>query len=182
MIDKIVKEYERIYSSISKSKKLIVADIDRIDEEYRKLAQEEKKSLTENLAILNEQLKYYESMLGKNAVAEDTTVEEPNEEEEEKIQDTIFPENNEPEEKPEEKVEEKPAEPKKKGLTKEDIINGLESAGIVSLDTVVEEKKDVVPAADTVEWNPEPVASNTANATELVMDESGWAQFPEEWK
>ena len=123
MIEKLAKEFEKIRASLAKSKKLIVADIDKIDEKYRRLAQEEKKSLTENLAILNEQLKYYDKMLGDERVQEEfdteehedfehqepaTDLPEPKEEEEKPIEDTIFPENNEPEHEPmkEEKVEE----------------------------------------------------------------------------
>ena len=73
MVDKLVKEFEKIRVSLNKSKKLILADIDKIDEKYRKLAQEEKKSLTESLSILNDQLKYYDKMLEGQAedVAED---------------------------------------------------------------------------------------------------------------
>ena len=67
MIEKLVKEFEKIYASLGKSKKLILADIDKIDEKYRKLAQEEKKSLTDNLTVLNEQMKYYATMLGGKA-------------------------------------------------------------------------------------------------------------------
>ena len=99
MTEKLAKEFEKIRASLFKSKKLILADIDKIDEKYRHLAQEEKKSLTENLGILNEQLKYYDNMLGGvSENTEDTSVEEQKPEEELAIQDTIFPENNEPEE------------------------------------------------------------------------------------
>ena len=157
MIDKIVKEYERIYSSISKSKKLIVADIDRIDEKYRKLAQEEKKSLTENLAILNEQLKYYESMLGKNAVVEDTTVEEPKEEEEEKIQDTIFPENNE-----ESEEEKKEAEDEK---ISEDLNNAIE-----------EEKQEIVEQEASAT---EPESQFEESNTQEEGDPNQWPVYEE---
>ena len=99
MTEKLAKEFEKIRASLSKSKKLILADIDKIDEKYRRLAQEEKKSLTENLGILNEQLKYYDNMLGGvSENAEDISAEEQKLEEEPTIQDTIFPENNESEE------------------------------------------------------------------------------------
>lgn len=109
MTEKLAKEFEKIRASLSKSKKLILADIDKIDEKYRRLAQEEKKSLTESLGILNEQLKYYDNMLGGvTENAEDTSVEEQKPEEEPTIQDTIFPENNEPEE-PEKREEVKEA-------------------------------------------------------------------------
>ena len=119
MTEKLVKEFEKIRTSLAKSKKLVLSDIDKIDEKYRKLAQEEKKSLTESLAVLNEQLKYYDKMLNGVPIVEDASdenaeteqVEEtPEEEKEAVIEDTIFPENNEPEVK-EETKEEKPADP-----------------------------------------------------------------------
>ena len=76
--DKLAKEFEKIRASLTKSKKLILADIDKIDEKYRRLAQEEKKSLTESLGILNEQLKYYDNMLGSTAEGVEETQAEEN--------------------------------------------------------------------------------------------------------
>ena len=105
--EKLAKEFEKIRTSLAKSKKLILADIDKIDEKYRRLAQEEKKSLTESLGILNDQLKYYDNMLGDvSETVEEAPVGEQNTEEEPKIQDTIFPENNEKEQEASEEQEE----------------------------------------------------------------------------
>ena len=201
MIEKLAKEFEKIRASLTRSKKLIVADIDKIDEKYRKLAQEEKKNLTENLAVLNEQLKYYDKMLKGEPTVEETDEEPANEEQEAVIQDTIFPENNEPEEeeKKEEKEEEKPvdldaeedaeweqriqsgeikevesgddvsvdnqepaenAEPEKKGLTKEEIVEKLENAGFVNIDEVANQEE--APA-------------------QIDVDENDWP-IPEDWK
>ena len=111
MTEKLIKEFEKIRASLTKSKKLILADIDKIDEKYRRLAQEEKKHLTDNLSVLNEQLKFYDSMCSSpseylpSEAADDAPVEEPKEEVEEKIQDTIFPENNVPDEEDKKEVE-----------------------------------------------------------------------------
>ena len=184
MIEKLVKEFQKIHSSLNKSKKLILSDIDKIDEKYRKLAQEEKKSLTESLSILNEQLKYYEKMLGKEVeIVEDDTAEEDNtppveefaeqEPEEPVIQDTIFPENNEPEEMLTADKEEE-----KKGMTMEEIVAGLESAGIVNIDTVVEEKKEEQKKEEAaVEDIPEVIDTDWGNGNqdgEVKLDENGW--------
>ena len=161
MIEKLAKEFEKIRASLAKSKKLIVADIDKIDEKYRRLAQEEKKSLTENLAILNEQLKYYDKMLGNEVETEDAkdesveveTAEATLETEvESTIEDTIFPENNEPELEPvkEDKVEE-----------------------------VVEEKAKPVAEPEkkeetAVEDIPEIIDTNWDDVQNVKIDENGW--------
>lgn len=177
MIEKLEKEFQKIRASLTKSKKLIVADIDKIDEKYRKLAQEEKRSLTESLAVLNEQLKYYDKMLNGEPIADenvdaDATEETPEVEEKEAvIEDTIFPENNESEEG--EKQEEKSAdsdteentgaeetEPEKEGLTKEEIVEKLESAGFVNIDEVVNQEE--APA-------------------QIDVDANGWP-IPDDWK
>lgn len=165
MIEKLAKEFEKIRASLTKSKKLILSDIEKIDEKYRRLAQEEKKNLTESLGILNEQLKYYDKMLGNKAEVEETadspdTQEEP---EEPAIEDTIFPENNEqeeetvnsdeviPEEEPESIVEEEEseAEPEKK-----------------------DDLNDIWPEENTEE-KPEEEKKDS--------EEDEWPDFPQEW-
>lgn len=182
MIEKLEKEFVKIRSSLAKSKKLIMSDIDKIDEKYRKLAQEEKKSLTENLAILNEQLKYYDKMLG-TAPAEEATeeIEEAgtdNEvqqvEEEPVIQDTIFPENNEPEEQ-EVKVEEtsvsvQEAEPEEKNdavVESADATEPLESF----VEEIAESDVDGIAAIEDV---PEVTDASSDGALNVKVDENGW--------
>jgi len=183
MTEKLAKEFEKIRASLFKSKKLILADIDKIDEKYRRLAQEEKKNLTENLGILNEQLKYYDNMLGGvSENTEDISVEEQKPEEEPKIQDTIFPENNEPETKEEtaEPAIEDAPQPEKKesGMTKEDIVAGLEAAGFVNIETIAKETKEEskegnvavedIPQLGDPDWNdPQNVKTN----------DDGWPQW-----
>lgn len=193
--DKLAKEFEKIRASLTKSKKLILADIDKIDEKYRRLAQEEKKNLTESLGILNEQLKYYDNMLGGiSENTEDTSVEEQNPEEEPKIQDTIFPENNEPEE-PEKQEEAKEAEvntdavitedvpqpeKKEKGLTQEDIVEKLEVAGFKNIETVngaedVKTMPEDTPGEQAVEDIPELNSPDWGESNgEQKLDENGW--------
>lgn len=163
MVEKLVKEFAKIRTSLAKSKKLILSDIDKIDEKYRKLAQEEKKNLTDSLAVLNEQLKYYDKILAGESLAEETaeadaTDESPKTEEEPVIEDTIFPENNEPESKEEEKEVEKPDVP----VETEEV-----PADAWVVQDELETKKDDL-------GQEEPVAS-------LVVDESGWP-IPEDWK
>ena len=85
---KLLKELSAIYASSNKAKTAVVAEIAKVDEKYRKLAEDEKKELSATLAQLEQQLDYYGKILGlgKN--------EESVEEEEAPITDTIFPENN----------------------------------------------------------------------------------------
>lgn len=189
MIDKLVKEFEKIRASLAKSKKLILVDIDKIDEKYRKLAQEEKKSLTESLAILNEQLKYYDKMLDGKPVVEETseesvdadTMEDAPKEEEKAIEDTIFPENNEP--------EETSVDEEKKGMIVEEVVSVLEDAGIKNIDTVAEEPKEEL--AESVEvtndgWFGENTDDSAKNNEEepipvIETDANGWP-MPADWK
>lgn len=193
--EKLAKEFEKIRISLAKSKKLILADIDKIDEKYRRLAQEEKKNLTESLGILNEQLKYYDNMLdGVSENTEDTYEEEQKPEEEPKIQDTIFPENNEPEES-EKQEEAKEAEvntdsvitedapqpeQKKKGLTQEDIVEKLEAAGFKNIEALngtedVKTASENAPSEQAVEDIPELNSPDWGESNgEQKLDENGW--------
>lgn len=189
MIDKLVKEFEKIRASLAKSKKLILVDIDKIDEKYRKLAQEEKKSLTESLAVLNEQLKYYDKMLDGKPVVEETseesldadTAEDVPKEEEKAIEDTIFPENNEP--------EETSVDEEKKGMTVEEVVSVLEDAGIANIDTVDEEPKEELVGSVEVSndgWfgeNTEQTEEKNGEESVPVIetDANGWP-MPADWK
>ena len=101
MIDnkKYLKDVSSMYSTAQRVKKYVVAELDKIDEKYRKIIAEEKKKLNEQLEVLNAQIKFYAGIVNpEDAPAEEKTeetpAEEPKEEVEEKIQDTIFPENN----------------------------------------------------------------------------------------
>lgn len=186
MIEKLVKEFEKIRVSLAKSKKLILADIDKIDEKYRRLAQEEKKNLTESLGILNEQLKYYDNMLGDTVeTIDDAPVEEQKEEEESKIEDTIFPENNEPEtneETAESAVVEEEPQPEKeeKGMTKEEIVEKLEAAGFKNIETVngaadVKTMPEDAPSEQAIEDIPEVASADWGDSNgEQKLDENGW--------
>jgi hypothetical protein len=165
--DKLAKEFEKIRASLGKSKKLILADIDKIDEKYRKLAQEEKKNLTESLGVLNDQLKYYDMMLGVSVskddasdefVEPDYTEEPPVLDEEPAIVDTIFPDNldnvssSDEDKKEETFVESASVEP---------------ATVIEDIPEVKEEKEKVVVNA---EW---PDNDN------LKIGEDGWPEWPE---
>lgn len=186
--EKLAKEFEKIRTSLAKSKKLILVDIDKIDEKYRRLAQEEKKSLTESLGILNDQLKYYDNMLGGVAEAvEEATADEQKTEEEPVIQDTIFPENNEPEMKeevvdPVVEEEESQLEKKEDGMTKENVVEVLEAAGLKNIETEVEtnDVKTTVedaPNEQAIEDIPELNSPDWSNPDNVKTNDDGWPQW-----
>lgn len=112
---KLLKDLTSIYSSSNKAKKSVIAELAKIDEKYRKLAEQEKAQLNKTLDMLDAQLKYYGALLnldGAAVVDVPESVQTEEVEEEAKIEDTIFPENNEQaEEIAEEAVEEKTEEP-----------------------------------------------------------------------
>ncbi len=188
--EKLAKEFEKIRTSLAKSKKLILADIDKIDEKYRRLAQEEKKSLTESLGILNDQLKYYDNMLGGVAeTVEEAPADEQKTEEEPKIQDTIFPENNEEEqEAPEKQEEQKEADAEKSSDT--DVEENAESEqdksdetkeAEVNTDAVVtedvpqpEQTEDAIVAVEDI---PELNSPDWSNPDNLKTNDDGWPQW-----
>lgn len=188
MIEKLVKEFAKIRTSLAKSKKLILADIDKIDEKYRKLAQEEKKSLTDSLAVLNEQLKYYDKMLDGEQIVEETDEKseyvepDPVEEAPEMtIQDTIFPENNEPEAK-EEKEEENPVDLDAQEDAEWD--QKIQSGEIKK----VEPKEEVVENTESANngWFGEENAESSKKEDEepvpvVTTDDNGWP-IPDDWK
>lgn len=178
MTEKLVKEFEKIRTSLAKSKKLVLSDIDKIDEKYRKLAQEEKKSLTESLAVLNEQLKYYDKMLNGEPIVEEASDENaeteqaeeaPKEEKEAIIEDTIFPENNEPEETKEEKPVDLDAE------------EDAEWDEKIQSGEIKEVKSDI---KDTFEGWPESVDEKKQEEEPvpvITTDDNDWP-IPEDWK
>lgn len=105
MIDnkKYLKDVSSLYSTAQRVKKYVVAELDKIDEKYRKIIAEEKKKLNEQLEVLNAQIKFYAGIVSPEETpapeeSEPKTEQTPAVEEEPVITDTIFPENNEPEE------------------------------------------------------------------------------------
>lgn len=175
MTDKLVKEFEKIRASLGKSKKLILADIDKIDEKYRKLAQEEKKSLTESLGILNEQLKYYDTLLGDKADANGEDAVEAVEDavEEPEITDTIFPENNEEEVKNETETAEVA-----------EVVEESSAAAVVDggNDSAADQYADVWPSGS--DQQADGAAVKVVNREfpdndSVTVGEDGWPEWPE---
>lgn len=171
--EKLAKEFEKIRTSLAKSKKLILADIDKIDEKYRRLAQEEKKSLTESLGILNDQLKYYDNMLGGVAEAvEEAPADEQKTEEEPKIQDTIFPENNESEET-EKQEEVKEAEVNTDAVVTEDVPQPEKAADVKNIETMAED----APSEQAIEDIPELNSPDWSDPNNVKTDDDGWPKW-----
>ena len=201
-----VKEMVDMFKdTVSQSK----AELDVIDEKYRKLIEEEKKNLKSQLAEATKQLKVWEKMFNSfdttmvqealgyevNNTAEETeesaqesvadaTVEET----EPIVTDTIFPENNEPENIPEPAaVAEDAGEPAT--VPAPDAPAAVES----SLDKEEDDEwnkriesgelKEVEASADPEpEWPVEEKPADGQKETPVLTDgEDGWP-IPEEWK
>lgn len=137
MIDnkKYLKDVSSLYSTAQRVKKYVVAELDKIDEKYRKIIAEEKKRLNEQLEVLNAQIKFYAGIVNPEEIpapeeSESKAEQTPAVEEEPVITDTIFPENNESEEVVEsDPVAEDAGEPA-----------GVPDAGIPSSDAVAADK------------------------------------------
>ena len=104
---KLIKNFKNILSSSISAKDIVKSEIDKVDEKYRKLAEQEKVDLNKQLETLDAQIAIYSSLLKDEAV---DTAEAPVEEE--KVVDTVFPENNAEEEVEEEQATEPVEEPK----------------------------------------------------------------------
>ena len=170
-------------------------DLEVIDEKYRKLIAEEKKTLKSNLAEYKVQMKQYEKMISSfDATAvkevlgdfESTATEEPEsvaestatEEDEGTVFDSMFPDNNEEEE---EKEEEKEAVPvfaeEKNGMTTEDIISELEAAGLKPAENIA-----ILDLNDDGVWVNTAEENKKKEVPTLEDGEDGWPEFPEDWK
>ena len=86
---KLIKNFKNILSSSIAAKEIVQAEIDKVDEKYRKLAEAEKVELNRQMTALNIQIENYSALVGESTEETEATATE------EKVTDTIFPENNE---------------------------------------------------------------------------------------
>ena len=108
---KLIRSFKSILSSSIAAKEIVLSEIEKVDEKYRKLAETEKSDLNDQLKVLESQISLYSSFFDE----EDNTQEEANvdlpkpvepEAEPEKVVDTIYDDNNIEEEVTEEVTEE----------------------------------------------------------------------------
>lgn len=133
MIDnkKYLKDVSSMYATAQRVKKYVMAELEKIDEKYRKIIAEEKGKLNEQLMVLNAQIKFYADIVNPEEMPVEQTSEKTEkevvEEAEPVIADTIFPENNEPEEvtEPDSVAEDagKPAGVPDAGVSSPDAVN-----------------------------------------------------------
>ena len=126
-----------------------------IDEKYRKLADEEKREVVETIKLVKAQIKSLSRM--RDADGSDKVDDEPQEnpvEEDERVVDNLFPENN---------VENEPA------VIEENVKD----------EPVIPAEPDVKPEETADEW---PVEDNDEPVQESDQDDDAWPAFPEEWK
>lgn len=117
---KLIKEINTIIASSTKAMEITKQEIEKVDAKYRALADKEKADLEKLLRMQEGQISAYKAMVcftdePEAPVVEETAnkvVEEAEKEPvEEKVVDTIFPENNEEETSEEETSEAEAAEP-----------------------------------------------------------------------
>ena len=168
--NKLAKELASIYSASNKAKKSVIAELAKIDEKYRKLAEQEKEKLNKTLEMLEAQLKFYKPLLDLNK-PEEPSGELYQEDKpadvapEEKIEDTIFPENNETD-----KVEDDAETAVPEESTDADTVDdGDAPAG--------DEFGDIWPANDDA-----PAEEKVEEEKKEEASEEEWPAFPEEWK
>ena len=168
---KEIERWNTLMTSYAEDVLALQKQIDEVEEKYRKLAEEETKNLTEAV-------EYYKSMeedcKAKIAVLEGKTEEEKPkrqprkpkvdskptpEPEPEKVIDTLFPENNEPEE------EEKKEEP-----VSEEVVEDI------PIEEVVEETPE---KGELAELWPEEDDKDTEESGEINAEE--WPDQPTEW-
>lgn len=205
---KLLKEFAAIYAASNRAKQAAIAELGRIDEKYKRLAEEEKKSLNELVESLDKQLAYYGPILGNDPEVKAPKAEEPEKqpepEEEPVIQDTLFPENNEPDEN------EAPAEPAPvaedagepagvpadgEPAPAEQPADGAPAKTAEDLDAEEDnewnqriesgELKEVPSSASQPEPAPEAVPEEEWNSApgdeDPVSEEEPWPSMPEEW-
>ncbi len=189
MIDnkKLMKELASIYASSNKAKNSIISELSKIDERYRKLAEQEKAKLNDMLKNIEAQLGFYGPILdlnnsGNGDVADVILAsgpEEKKEEEEPVIQDTIFPENNEPED---ENVEDREVDidtdmPGEWVKVPEPVEKKQETKDLDAEED--EEWEQKIQSGEITEEKPE---FEKKEVPVLTSDESGWGEFPADWQ
>ena len=196
---KLLKEFSTIYASCNRAKQGAIAEISKIDEKYRKLAEKEKEQLNELVKALDSQLELYGSYLGLKK--EEEVAEEAKDE---VVVDNLYPENNEEDpskvcelpiieeeiitEKPVEKNEEKKESPASVSVSDD----SFPPAAPVDIDWSVSDQKeetkmtkeDIVATLEGAGFvNIETVAAEEKKEPmALEFSEDGWADFPEDWK
>ena len=186
---KLLKEFAAIYSASNKAKQALVAELGKIDEKYKRLAEEEKKSLNELVEELDRQMAFYGPLIGVDSDAkapksepvneggpsgEAESEKEPEPEEEPEIQDTLFPENNEPEEPTEpDPVAEDAGKPA--GVPASCEPAPAEQPGGGTLAEAPAEEEAAPEAEEEPEWG------GASNEEPVDPAAEGWPSMPEEW-
>jgi len=202
MIDnkKYLKDVSSMYSTAQRIKKYVVAELDKIDEKYRKIIAEEKKKLNEQLEVLNAQIKFYAGIVNPEETSveektEETPAEEQKEEVEEKIQDTIFPENNEESEEEKKEAEDEAiaedlnnAIEEEKEEAQQEALRDLDAEEDAEWDQRIEsgelkevpfEQSNTEEQGDPNQW-PEYEEKKEEIPAQTV--EEDWGNIPDEWK
>lgn len=169
MLKQIKDKVSAILEGFEEDLKNLEEQKSHIDEKYRKLADEEKREVVETIKILKAQIKSLSRM--RDANESDKVEDEPQEnpvEEEERVVDNLFPENN---------VENTANEDKGEDYISQQEIDNRNLH--FPDDKIIPAEPDVKPEETAEEW---PVENNDEPVQESDQDDDAWPAFPEEWK
>ena len=155
---KLLKNFKSILSSSIAAKEIVASEIEKVDEKYRKLAEAEKSDLTEQMKVLDDQIKLYSSLVQGNEPEQQETPTE------EMVVDTVFPENNAEED---EVAEESTA-------TVEAGEEEAEDASEDAEDVHHNDEGDIV-------WPEDTDAAEEESDEDADEDGDGWPEEPQEW-
>lgn len=163
MLKQIKDKVTSILEGFEEDLKNLEEQKSHIDEKYRKLADEEKKEVVETIKLVKAQIKSLSRM--RDANESDKVEDEPQDnpvEEEERVVDNLFPENNVEKAIDEFVVEADPS-----------VVDEA-----VKEEPVISAEPEGKPEETADEW---PVEDNEP-VQESDQDDDAWPAFPEEWK
>lgn len=182
---KLLKEIRSILSASEKAKKIALAELEKIDEKYKALAESEKSELKRTVAMLDAQISAYGPMLQEESEEKtdaETAPDSPESESEEKVVDTLFEDNNaeessESEEDTESESEEKD-EVRVSGFSVE--TENPEGEATESDTESPWEEAESTESAEAFESSEE--TGNAESEEGELNTDDGWPELPEEWK
>ena len=158
---KLIKEFNNMLASSEKARKLVQSEIEKVDEKYRKLAEEEKKELNATADMLDSQIKYYKTILtpvcdGGCESCDDVGGNT------EKVVDTLYSES--------------------AGEIPEPVEDETKDEPVVEVETK-EPAIEAIPSDENL-WPEETSDNNVGDTFESPSEDedNNWPEFPEEWK
>lgn len=175
---KLIKNFSDILSASIKAKDIINSEMEKVDAKYAELAKKEKADLAKQASLLEAQIATYSAFLNSNGPEETDEPEfdgagftaEDNKVKEEKVVDTLFPENN---------IADTPSE------IDDDIVEPVmkdDENENSSEDEEWEETPEYEDIKDDVAALDDSFAENVEEEVAITDSNDEWPELPEEWK